>query len=95
VGTIGNILHVASGGYHLVAFPDDPCGLEELHPELGSPCGSPSHPIASESDACRSSPPYQPSSTLRLGGLGTNGNILHVASGDNLSDASPDMTLAV
>ena len=66
------------------------CGGAPCTSELGSPCGSPSRPIASESDACRPSPPYQPSSTLRLGGVGTNGNILHVASGGYHLDAFPD-----
>jgi hypothetical protein len=66
------------------------CGGAPCTSELGSPCGSPSRPIVSESDACRPSPPCQSSSTLRRGGLGTNGNILHVASGGCHSDASSD-----
>ena len=74
----------------MAALPDDPRGLKELHPELDSPCGSQSHPIVSELDACRPSPPSKPSSTLRLGGMGTNGNILHVVSGGDPSDAPPD-----
>ena len=61
-----------------------------MHLRVGQPLRQSSRPIVSESDACRSSPPCQPSSTLRRGGLGTNGNILHVASGGYHSDASPD-----
>ena len=75
--SVGCVLHEACGGA--------PCTSES-----GSPCGSPSRPIVSESDACRPSPPCQSSSTLRRGGLGTNGNILHVASGGYHSDASSD-----
>ena len=74
---VGCVLHEACGGA--------PCTSES-----GSPCGSPSRPIVSESDACCPSPPCQPSSTLRRGGLGTNGNILHVASGGYHSDAFSD-----
>ena len=57
------------------------CGGASCTSELGSPCGSPPHPMARKSDACRLSLPYQSASTLRPGGVGTDGNILHVASG--------------
>ena len=75
--SVGCVLHEACGGA--------PCTSES-----DSPCGSPSRSIVRKSDACRSPPPYEPSSTLRLGGMGTNGHILHVASGGNPSVASPD-----
>ena len=90
VGTTGYISHVASGGNPMAAFPDDPRGQKELRPEFDSPCGSPTHPVVSKADACRPLPPYEPSSTLRLGGMGTNGHILHEASGGNPRVASPD-----
>ena len=72
----GCVLHEACGGA--------PCTSES-----DSPCGSHSRPIVRKSDACCPSPPYEPSSTLRLGGMGTNGHILHVASGGKPSEASP------
>ena len=90
MGTTGYISHVAIGGNPMAAFPDDPRGQTERHPEFDSPCGSPTHPVVSKADACRSLTPYEPSSTLRLGGMGTNGHILHVASGGNPPVASPD-----
>ena len=90
MGTTGYISHVASGGNPMAAFPDDPRGQKERRPEFDSPCGSPTHPVVSKADACRPLPPYEPSSTLRLGGMGTNGHILHEASGGNPPVASPD-----
>ena len=48
MGTAGNILHVASGGY----------------PESDSPCGSPSRPIDWKPDTICPPSPFKPSSTL-------------------------------
>ena len=90
MGTTGCISHAASGGNLMAALPDGPRDQKELRLEFDSPCGSPTHPVASKVDACRPVPPCEPPSTLRLGGMGTNGHILHEASGGNHPVASPD-----
>ena len=74
----GCTLHKACGGA--------PCTSESV-----SPCGSPSRPFVGETDACRPSPPCKSPSTLRRCGMGTLNNILHVVSGGNHPDASPDV----
>ena len=55
-----------------------------------SPCGSPSRPIVWKPDAARPPSPCEPSSTSRLGGMGTYGYILHVPSGGNPMAAFTD-----
>ena len=57
------------------------CGGAPFTSESGDPCGCLIRQHAGEDDACRHSPPCQSPLTLRLGGVGTNGNILHVVSG--------------
>ena len=54
------------------------------------PCGSLTRSNAGDDHACRHSPPCQSPSTLRLGGVGTNGNILNVVSGGIQPDSPSD-----
>ena len=57
---------------------------------MGDPYGSLTRTTVCEGDACRQTPPYQPTLKLRHSGMGTNSNILHVASGGNQLDPSTD-----
>ena len=64
------------------------CGGISHTLELDSPCGSPSPLTALVPDVGRSSLRPQSSTTLRPGGVGTNGSILHAVSGAHSLDAS-------
>ena len=66
------------------------CGGAPCTSECGTLAVSSLLPNACEGDACRQTPPRQSSLTLRHGGMGTNSNILHVASGGIHPDPSTD-----